>query len=144
MRTSPSPSELLFQHGSRKVRRADLREFWRSLVLALNAGSANCLITTDEELRRLNKEFRRKNYVTDVLSFPGQPGEIAISLDRAAEQAAGMGHSVDEELRILMLHGLLHLTGLDHETDSGEMAKAEARWRKKLKLPVGLIERAHA
>lgn len=64
--------------------------------------------------------------------------------DRAAEQAAGMGHSVEEELRILMLHGLLHLSGMDHETDSGEMAKAEARWRKKLKLPLGLIERAHA
>ncbi len=135
---------MLFQHGSRKVRREELRAFWLGLVDALKAGPANCLVTNDEELRRLNKEFRRKDYATDVLSFPGQPGEIAISLDRAAEQAAGMGHSLDEELRILMLHGLLHLTGMDHETDSGEMAKAEAGWRKKLKLPIGLIERAHA
>ncbi len=135
---------MLFQHPSRKIRRADLRAFWQSLVGALKAGPANCLVTTDAELQRLNKEFRHKDYATDVLSFPGEPGEIAISFDRAAEQAAGMGHSIDEELRILMLHGLLHLSGMDHETDSGEMAKAEERWRKKLKLPVGLIERAHA
>ncbi|MEO5922527.1 MAG: rRNA maturation RNase YbeY [Bryobacteraceae bacterium] len=139
-----SPSEMLFQHRSRVVRRGELRAFWQGLVAAMKAAPANCLVTTDEELRRLNKQFRKKDSATDVLSFPGVPGEIAISLDRAAEQAAGMGHSVDEELRILMLHGLLHLSGMDHETDSGEMAKAEARWRKKLKLPVGLIERAHA
>jgi probable rRNA maturation factor len=144
MRTSPSPSEMLFQHRSRKVRRAELRAFWQNLVGTLKAGPANCLVTTDEELRRLNKRFRKKDSATDVLSFPGQPGEIAISFDRAAEQATALGHSVDAELRILMLHGLLHLSGMDHETDSGEMAKAEARWRKKLKLPVGLIERAHA
>jgi probable rRNA maturation factor len=133
---------LLFQHPSRKVRRAELRLFWDDLTSAL--GTADCLITTDAELRRLNREFRKKDYVTDVLSFPGSPGEIAISFDRAAEQAAELGHSVDDELRVLMLHGLLHLSGLDHETDSGEMAKAEARWRKRLRLPVGLIERAHA
>ena len=144
MPTPSSPNEMLFQHGSRKVRRAELRAFWQSLVAMLKAGPANCLITTDAELRRLNKAFRRRDYATDVLSFPGGPGEIAISFDRAAEQAAGMGHSVDAELRILMLHGLLHLAGMDHETDAGEMAKAEARWRKKLKLPLGLIERAHA
>jgi probable rRNA maturation factor len=96
----------------------------------------------------MNREFRKKDYATDVLSFPGGSssgmGEIAISFDRAAEQAAEMKHPVDAELRILMLHGLLHLSGMDHETDSGEMARAEARWRKKYKLPVGLIERAHA
>jgi probable rRNA maturation factor len=140
---------MLFRHPTRRVRRGELRVFWQTLVGLLKVSPSNCLVTTDEELRRLNKAFRRKDYATDVLSFPGdlasrQAGEIAISFDRAAEQAAGMGHSVDDELRILMLHGLLHLTGMDHETDSGEMAKAEARWRKKLKLPVGLIERAHA
>jgi probable rRNA maturation factor len=144
MPTPSSPSEMIFQHASRRVRRAELRLFWQNLVGMLKAGPANCLVTTDRELRRLNKAFRRKDYATDVLSFPGQPGEIAISFDRAADQAEGMGHSVDQELRILMLHGLLHLSGMDHETDSGEMAKAEARWRKKLKLPVGLIERFHA
>lgn len=124
------------------MRRAELRAFWQQITQAL--GDATCLVTTDEVLRRLNREFRRKDYATDVLSFPGTPGEIAISFDRASEQAAEMGHPVDAELRILMLHGLLHLSGMDHETDSGQMAKAEARWRKKFKLPVGLIERAHA
>ncbi len=143
MPTSPSPkATFLFQHPTRSVRRAELRAFWRRITDEL--GAATCLITTDAELRRLNREFRKKDYATDVLSFPGTPGEIAISFDRAAEQAAEIGHLVDAELRILMLHGLLHLSGMDHETDSGEMAKAEARCRRKYKLPVGLIERAHA
>jgi probable rRNA maturation factor len=69
-------------------------------------------------------------------------GDIAISLDRARAQAREWGHTVEDELRILLLHGVLHLTGLDHETDSGEMKRTELRWRKKLGLPVGLIERA--
>jgi probable rRNA maturation factor len=99
-----------------------------------------CLISTDAELRRLNRQFRGKNYATDVLSFP--PAEMAISLDRAAAQAKELGHSLDEELRILMLHGLLHLCGMDHETDAGQMRRTETRWRKKLGLPSGLIERA--
>jgi probable rRNA maturation factor len=106
-----------------------------------------CLITSDAELQRLNREFRRKDYPTDVLSFPsgnGQElGEIAISLDRALEQASRMGHSVEEELRILILHGILHLCGMDHETDSGGMARAERGWRKKFGLPAGLIERSN-
>ena len=144
MRTSPNSAAFLFQHPTRKVRRAELRAFWQKLVATLKASQPTCLITTDAELQRLNKQFRRKDYATDVLSFPGEEGEIAISFDRAAEQAAEMGHSADDELRILMLHGLLHLAGMDHETDSGEMAKAEARWRKKFRLPVGLIERARA
>ncbi len=142
MPTLPAKATLLFQHPTRRVRRGELRLFWEEITASL--GAATCLITTDAELRRLNREFRKKDYATDVLSFPGSPGEIAVSFDRAAEQAAEMGHPVDAELRILMLHGLLHLSGMDHETDSGEMAKAEARWRKKFKLPVGLIERAHA
>jgi probable rRNA maturation factor len=74
----------------------------------------------------------------------GEPGEMAISLDRAAAQAAALGHSVEEELRILMLHGLLHLAGMDHEADTGQMARAEARLRKRLQLPPGLMERAGA
>jgi len=71
-------------------------------------------------------------------------GDLAISLDRAAEQAALLGHSVEEEVRILILHGMLHLAGLDHETDRGEMARTETRWRKRLGLPLGLIERVSA
>ncbi len=101
-----------------------------------------CLIATDEELQTLNQEFCGKNYATDVLSFP--PDDIAISFDRAAAQAAELGHTVEDELRILILHGLLHLAGMDHERDGGAMKRAEARWRKRLGLPSGLIERTTA
>jgi probable rRNA maturation factor len=74
----------------------------------------------------------------------GLLGELAISLDRARAQAAEHGHSLDDELRILMLHGALHLAGFDHEHDHGEMARAESRWRKRLGLPNGLIQRTGA
>jgi probable rRNA maturation factor len=138
---SPDDPHLLFRHPSRRVRRTPLRDFLMDLVERLKGDRAvTCLITTDEELRRLNRQFRGKNYATDVLSFP--PDEMAISLDRAAAQAKELGHSLDAELRILMLHGLLHLRGMDHENDSGEMRRAETRWRKRLGLPAGLIERA--
>jgi probable rRNA maturation factor len=142
---SPDDPHLLFRHSSRRVRRTPLRDFLTELVKRVARGRAStcqvtCLISTDAELRRLNRQFRGKNYVTDVLSFP--PDEMAISLDRAAAQAKELGHSLDEELRILMLHGLLHLCGMDHETDAGQMRRTETRWRKKLGLPSGLIERA--
>jgi probable rRNA maturation factor len=110
----------------------------------------HCLITGDAELRLLNSTYRSKDYATDVLSFPapsfpaqgGYLGDIAISLARARAQARQYGHALEDELRILMLHGVLHLKGMDHESDSGQMARAELRWRKKLGLPAGLIERA--
>jgi probable rRNA maturation factor len=129
----------IFQHPSRQVRRRPLRDFWAGLTRQIGAGST-CVIATDRELRNLNRRFRGKDYATDVLSFP--PGEIAISFDRAEAQAAEHGHSVEEELRILMLHGVLHLAGMDHESDSGQMALAETNWRKKLGLPRGLVERS--
>lgn len=138
---SPDDPHLLFRHPSRRVRRTPLRDFLTELQKRVARGRAvTCLITTDAELRRLNRQFRGKNYATDVLSFP--PDEMAISLDRAAAQAKELGHSLDAELRILMLHGLLHLCGMDHESDSGEMRRVETRWRRKLGLPSGLIERA--
>jgi|SRR5580698_7666200 probable rRNA maturation factor len=138
---SPDDPHLLFRHPSRRVRRTALRDFFIELVKRVGRSRAiTCLITTDAELRRLNRQFRHMNYATDVLSFP--PDEMAISLDRAAAQAKELGHSLDAELRILMLHGLLHLCGMDHENDSGEMRRAEMRWRKRLGLPAGLIERA--
>ena len=101
-----------------------------------------CLIASDVELEKLNQKFRGKSYPTDVLSFP--PEDLAISFDRAAAQAAELGHSVEDELRILMLHGLLHLAGMDHERDGGDMKRTEVRWRKRLGLPSGLIERVTA
>ena len=137
---SPDDPHLLFRHPSRRVRRTALRHFLTDLASRAGRGKAiTCLITTDRELRRLNRRFRGRNYATDVLSFP--PDEMAISLDRAAAQAKELGHSLDAELRILILHGLLHLCGMDHENDSGEMRRAETRWRKRLGLPAGLIER---
>ena len=142
---STEGSTLVFRSPTRGIRRRALRDFLNEL--AESAGkkrSVTCLITDDRQMRELNRKFRRKDSATDVLSFPpvnGEPGELAISLDRAAAQAAEFGHSVDEELRILMLHGVLHLVGMDHEKDSGEMARAEARWRKKFGLSAGLTER---
>lgn len=136
---------VLFRHPSRNVRRRALRQFWTGLAARIAGDcAAICLVSTDRELRDLNRRFRGRDYAPDVLSFPpanGGPGEIAISFDRAAAQAAEFGHAVEDELRILMLHGILHLRGMDHETDSGEMARAEARWRRKLNLPPGLVER---
>ncbi|MGD1070602.1 MAG: rRNA maturation RNase YbeY [Bryobacteraceae bacterium] len=106
----------------------------------------HCRITNDKELHTLNLEFRKKDYATDVLSFPnedasGYLGDIAISLQRARAQALEWGHPIEDEIRILMLHGVLHLRGMDHEGDSGAMARTELRWRRKLGLPAGLIER---
>jgi len=110
-------------------------------------GDVEVLLADDATLRSLNKTFRHKNKATDVLSFPaaenpyGHAGDLAISLDTAARQAAAFGHTLRDEVRILLLHGLLHLSGLDHETDDGEMAAREAELRRELRLPVTLIER---
>lgn len=110
-------------------------------------GDVEVLLADDATLRNLNKTFRHKNKATDVLSFPaaenpyGHAGDLAISLDTAARQAAAFGHTLRDEVRILLLHGLLHLSGLDHEVDDGEMAAREAELRRELRLPVTLIER---
>jgi len=111
-------------------------------------GEVSVLLTTDAGIRKLNRRFRHKNKATDVLSFPmedpasGLAGDLAISIDTAARQAREQGHSLRIELRVLMLHGLLHLAGHDHETDQGQMAAAEQKLRAKLRLPSGLIERS--
>jgi len=111
-------------------------------------GEVSVLLTTDAGIRKLNRRFRNQNKATDVLSFPmddpasGLAGDLAISIDTAARQAREQGHTLSIELRVLMLHGLLHLAGHDHETDKGQMAKAEQKLRAQLRLPSGLIERA--
>jgi probable rRNA maturation factor len=110
-------------------------------------GEVNVLITSDDKMRRLNRDFRGKDKATDVLSFPAAQnwkvaGDIAISRDIARENARALGHSLTTEVKILLLHGLLHLAGHDHESDNGEMAALEQELRAKLKLPTGLIERA--
>jgi probable rRNA maturation factor len=111
-------------------------------------GEVDVLLAEDPTLRRLNKTFRGKNKATDVLSFPApdeiaqdHAGDLAISLETAARQAATYGHSLRDEVRILLLHGLLHLSGLDHETDNGEMAMREADLRRELGLATTLIDR---
>jgi len=139
------PAKYKFSAADKRV----LTRFARKLSAQMAQGKYfECLITDDRELQRLNQSFLKHNYPTDVLSFPaeGQPfaiGECAISVERAADQSREFGHSLLEEIKILMLHGVLHLTGLDHEKDAGEMALAEARWRNELKLPNSLIERAY-
>lgn len=124
-----------------------LRSFVRTLSGRVAGSRAfTCLIADDSELRRLNRTFLGHNYPTDVLSFPSADhnllGEMIISIERAQAQAAEFGHTRLDEIRILMLHGLLHLIGMDHEADSGEMAAAEQRWRNELDLPVTLIARS--
>jgi probable rRNA maturation factor len=126
-----------------------LTAFLRRARLATGLrGHVDVLLTTDATLRKLNRDFRGKNKATDVLSFPAPPafadqhaGDLAISLETAARQAATYDHPLAAEVKILLLHGLLHLTGLDHETDQGEMATREALLRAELRLPLTLIER---
>lgn len=143
-------SPVLFQCGSIRIDRKAIRAFADTLQHEVaNGRRFDCLITRDAELQRLNQQFLGHDYATDVLSFPsgshqGFLGEIAISADRAAAQGAEYGHSTDDEIRILMLHGVLHLLGMDHEHDRGRMSRVETRWRKTLELPAALIERARA
>ncbi len=112
------------------------------------AGAVNVLVTGSAELRSLNRRFRGKDQPTDVLSFPpaaefenGLAGDIAISADIAKQNALRLGHSAAQEIKILALHGVLHLVGYDHETDAGAMAGRETELRRSLGLPLGLIER---
>ena len=134
-------------------------------------GEVDVLVTSSAELRRLNRHFRGKDAATDVLSFPSDNGKIhhgvtetqrnsfskasvspclcggcfagdlAISSEIAARNARRLGHTAADELKVLILHGLLHLAGYDHENDAGEMARKEARVRQALGLPAALIER---
>ena len=105
-------------------------------------GEVNVLLTGDRKMRQLNRRFRRKDKSTDVLSFPStNGGDIAISIPIARASARALGHQVADEIKILILHGALHLKGHDHETDNGSMARLEQRLRKRLKLPLGLTER---
>jgi probable rRNA maturation factor len=137
----------------------DLSRFLRAAQESVGlSGEVSVRIVSDAEMRRLNREFRGKDKSTDVLSFPAYhngnsrgrrgkahlykaAGDIAISANIARANAKALGHSFEVELKILLLHGLLHLAGQDHEFDKGEMAALEQNLRAKLKLPIGLIER---
>jgi probable rRNA maturation factor len=134
---------------TRRIQKAALEVFAKQAQKAVGLrGTVSVLLADDEELEHLNTRFRGKNKPTDVLSFPpdeladGHAGDIAISLETAARQAEEFGHSLQNEVKILLLHALLHLNGMDHETDKGEMAARETKLRAKLKLPVNLIARS--
>lgn len=131
-----------------KGERSKLRRFASAINLGAAAGQGfTCLFTNDPHVQALNRTFLDHDEPTDVLSFPsdskhGILGELAVSVDRAAEQAAEFGHSLVEELQILMLHGVLHLLGYDHERDRGQMAREEETLRLRYGLPNTLIGRA--
>jgi probable rRNA maturation factor len=146
----PQAQELV--PGAAALSRSTLSRFLTRARAAVGLeGEVELLLTSDAELKRLNRAFRNKNNATDILSFPTPPeiadhhaGDLAISLETAARQATQFSHALSDELRILILHGLLHLSGLDHETDTGEMAAREAELRAALKLPANLIARVTA
>ena len=159
MPTHPS-STVTYRRVPADFPRRAIERFARRLQMEVAQGRPfDCLIAGDAELRRLNLKFLGNDYPTDVLSFPGPDpqkrrvprlapgphlGDIAISFPRARAQARAFGHDAGQEIQILMLHGLLHLLGMDHATDGGRMARAEKRWRARLGLPTGLIERVRS
>lgn len=126
---------------------AALRRFGARALKSIGLeGDVAILVTNDRRMRELNRWYRQKNHATDVLSFPGNPkldhaGDIAISGDIAARNARKLGHSHTTELKVLILHGMLHLGGYDHESDTGEMAGLEDHLRSQLGLPNALIKR---
>jgi probable rRNA maturation factor len=140
---------IILEHEHEDIRARSLSLFASKARRAVGLrGEVNVRITSSQEMRELNRRFRKKNKPTDVLSFPSVApelsGDIAISAEIAQSNAVELGHSTETELKILILHGMLHLAGFDHESDGGEMRVRETDLRRKLKLPVGLIERAHA
>ncbi len=151
--TAASPSISTSKLANRDFKLPSARTLARFLASAQTAvrlrGQVTVLLTTDAAIRKLNHQFRGKNKATDVLSFPaeglaaqGIAGDLAISVTTALSQAAVQGHSLSTEIKVLILHGLLHLAGYDHEVDEGKMARRERKLRSSLKLPQGLIERA--
>lgn len=107
-------------------------------AIGKSGSAATIAFVSDKAIRQLNRQFRNLDKATDVLSFPADDtdklnlGDIAISVETAARQAKENGLTFDEEVAQLILHGLLHLSGYDHETDNGEMNRLEVRIRKKL------------
>lgn len=112
-----------------------LRPWLAALTAALapRAESLGVRFVGDREMRRVNRQFRAKDQATDVLSFPGEDGhlgDILVSVPTARRQAAAAGRGMDRELKTLLLHGVLHCLGYDHETDEGEMERLELRLRR--------------
>lgn len=145
--TGPQPAvELVLANpnGYPEVDRRQLRPWLLALLreVAPAATSLGVRFASDRELRRVNRGFRGKDAATDVLSFPGAPalagpaaelhlGDVLIAVPTARRQAAAAGHPVGRELRLLLLHGILHCLGYDHETDDGTMERLEKRLRRR-------------
>jgi probable rRNA maturation factor len=151
---------VLTDRAGRPVRAGALGAWLRAVAPRRARGTVTIALVGDAAMRRLNGRFAGKDRVTDVLSFPaaapearaagtsaGTPaglphlGDIVIATGVAGRQARDAGHSYGRELRVLALHGLLHLLGYDHERDDGTMARVEARLRRKGGLAAGVIER---
>jgi len=148
---------LVADERGRRVTANGLASWLRRIAPARARGTVNLALVSDRRVRTLNRTYRRKDYATDVLSFPTNPpnpksrtpnpserkllGDIVIARGVAKRQAREAGHSEATELRVLALHGLLHLLGYDHERDNGRMARAERRLRRKGGLRQGLMER---
>jgi probable rRNA maturation factor len=127
------------------ARAPGLARWLRSVAPARARGALVVALLSDARVRGLNRRYRGRDASTDVLSFPagepGQLGDIVIARGVARRQASHAGHGFQTELRVLALHGLLHLLGYDHERDDGRMARLERRLRRKGGLHEGLIER---
>jgi probable rRNA maturation factor len=115
-----------------------LRPWLEALLRDIAPGAAELVVrfAADPEVRRLNRQFRGRDETTDVLSFPGSAadrrlGDVVVSVPQARRQAAGRGHPVERELRVLILHGVLHCLGHDHERDGGAMNRLEGRLRRR-------------
>ena len=119
------------------------------IIEVISSKDVELIIGDDEYIRNLNREHRDIDRATDVLSFPlnsefeGMPlGSLVVSIDRVKDKASELGHSIDDELALLVIHGMLHLLGMDHEVDSGQMREAEKEWIEYFNLPESLIVRS--
>jgi probable rRNA maturation factor len=130
------------------VRAPGLGRWLQSVAPVRARGTVTVAVVPDGRVRSLNRQYRKQDRPTDVLSFPadepGQLGDVVIAQGVARRQALAAGHSLSIELRVLALHGLLHLLGYDHETDEGQMRRIEKRLRRAGGLREGLIERGHS
>ena len=137
--------EIINRQRSKPINAKQLRELGERALRTIGSGIqvATIVFVSDAAIRKLHKQFRGKDQVTDVLSFPSeaepfeaenqsQLGEVVISVQRAADQAKQNRLTFSNEVEQLILHGLLHLCGYDHETDDGKMNRLEVKLRKKL------------
>ena len=132
---------LLDRQRGVSYRRREVAGFLARLERDVAGGREIALcVVSDAAMRRYNRRFRDLDQTTDVLSF--SPSDLLISAASARRQARRLGHSLEAEMKVLALHGVLHLLGHDHETDRGQMARLERRWRRRLGLPRSLTERA--